>query len=234
MLKRILTCCSLLLVASFLVAGDAAAYVDEGFSENGNIYVFGQYGSVDKTWQGYAEIYTVDIAENDYVDGGVFTTPAGSNTAGKNGHTLYTALRNKNTAYLDSLGLRTVDITNVLYLKNDSRTSSDSISITDFEDSKQTYSVSLTPWYSGNTPSSKSSFFITVEKFDDAGNLVGKQVIGNPDIKRRGVVGYSIEKIMRSPNNESFIFIVEKTIATANGNSIRYMVETLEIDNFEK
>ncbi len=238
MLKRILLGCAVFGLAFSLFAGDVAVFVDEGFSSDGTIYVFGQYGSVDKTWQGYAQIYTVDIAENDYVDGGVFSTPASSATQGKNGHTLYTDLRKKNTRYLDDLQLKTIDINNTLYIRNTSKSPTETISITDFEAtsgaSAPSYTISLTPWFSGNTPSSQSSFFITVEKRDENGNSLGKQVIGNPDIKRKGVIAYNIEKILKSPDGNSFIFIIEKTHATENGNSIRYMVETLEVSNFSK
>ncbi len=236
MLKRIILSCFLIALASTIVAGDVSAYVDEGFSADGKIYVFGQYGSIDKTWQGYASIYTVDIEKNDYVDGAVFSTPASSKTAGKNGHTLYTDLRNKNASYLSSLGLTTVGIDNVLYLASDSNVATDKIVITDFEqsnkDDSNTYNIKLTPWYSGNTSLAKSSFFITVEKQDDKGEVIAKQVIGNPDIKRNGVIGYSIEKIIKSPDEKSFIFLIEKTHATSNGISKRYMVETLEVSNF--
>ncbi len=238
MLKRMLLCCVLFSFASFLVAGDVAAFIDEGFSNDGKIYVFGQYGSVDKTWQGYAEIYTVDIAENDYVDGAVFTTPASSKTQGKNGHTLYTDLRDKHASYLDDLQLKSVGIDNVLYIKSSTNVKSGTrarpAGARAPTDGKDSYAVSITPWYSGSTPSSQSSFFIAVEKYNENGDLIGKQIVGNPDIKRRGVIDYGIEKILKSPDGKSFIFVIEKTIATANGNSIRYMVETLEIDNFGK
>ncbi len=236
MLKQILLTGTLLIASSMLMAGDVAAFVDEGFSADGSIYVFGQYGSVDKTWQGYAEIYTVDIAENDYVDGAVFKTPASSKTAGSNGYTLYSDLQKSNSKYLESLRLNTVDIDNVLFINNDSKNANTKISITDFESAAngkaQMYSVTLTPWYSGNTATSQSSFYISIEKHDENGTLLGKQVIGNPDIKRRGVIGYNLEKIIKSPDGESFIFVIEKTVATASGNSIRYMVETLEVGDF--
>ncbi len=224
-------------ISFFCFAGDAAAFVDEGFSKDGTIYVFGQYGATDKTWQAYAEIFTVDISENDFVDAGVFITQPSSKTQGKNGKAEYNNLVESNSRYLDGLSLETVGIENVLYLKSDSKNPLEKIVIQDFEadtsDSSPTYHISLTPWFSGKTASSQSSFFITVEKYNAHNELIGKQVIGNPDIKRKGVVGYQIEKIMRSPDGKSFIFVVEKTVATSNGNSIRYMVETLVNADFK-
>ncbi len=236
MLKRAFLLFLLSMVSTILIAGDVASFIDEGFSSDGKLYVFGQYGSLDITRQGYAEIYTVDIEKNDYVDGAVFVTPASAKTSGKNGHTLYTDLRKNNSRYLDGLKLKAVDIDSVLYLKGSSSSPTATITVKDFEESSmgssQTYSIKLTPWYSGSTSSSQSSFFISVEKHDGSGAIIGKQVIGNPDIKRKGVVGYAIEKIIKSPDSESFIFIIEKTLATSSGKSIRYMVETLEVSSF--
>ncbi len=238
MLKRVLLYSLFFIATTYIMAGDVASFMDEGFSADGKLYVFGQYGTTDSSKQGYAEIYTVNIAENDYVDEGLFETPASSKTSGKNGHTVYTDLRSASSRYLNALKLESVGIDNTLYIKSGAKSASDTISITDFESAgssgAQTYDISLKPWYSGSTASSQSSFFITVEKKDANGALLEKQVIGNPDIKRRGVVGYSIERILKSPDGKSFIFIIEKTLATSSGKSIRYMVETLEVSNFRK
>ena len=234
MLKRFL----FIIVVGFgaiLFAEDIASFVDEGFSLDGEYYVFGQYGNTEDS-QGFAEIYTIDIGKNDYVDNGLFFVKPSANTTGMNGHTLYTDLRKNNAKYINNLSLAVIGIDNVLYLNNGLKIANEKIVVKDFEhmpqDLTETYSIQLNPWYSGNTVTSKSSFFITVEKLDANGVVSGSQVIGNPDIKRTGVIDYKIEKIIASPNRDTFIFIVEKTIATSKGTSVRYMVETLEITNF--
>ncbi len=234
MLKRLL-CTVIVCFGAILFADDVASYVDEGFSLDGQYYVFGQYGNTEAS-QGFAEIYTIDIAKNDYVDNGLFFVKPSVTTNGKNGHTLYTDLRKSNEKYLNGLSLAVIGIDNVLYLNNGLKSVNEKIVVKDFEDTindfSETYSIQLNPWYSGNTATSKSSFFITVEKLDGNGVVVGKQVIGNPDIKRTGVIGYTIEKIIASPNRDTFIFIIGKTIATSKGTSVRYMVETLEVEKF--
>ena len=60
------------LCLSFALAGDAAVFVDGGFSSDGSVYLFGQYGKTDKSFRGWAEIYTVDVAKNDFVKGGTY------------------------------------------------------------------------------------------------------------------------------------------------------------------
>ena len=74
MKKSVVCCLFLALGLSVLSAGDVATFVDKGFSEDGKYYVFGQYGKTDKKFQGWAELYQVDIAANDYTDNGVFKT----------------------------------------------------------------------------------------------------------------------------------------------------------------
>ena len=66
-MKKIVLAVLALLVGSVnLFAGDVATFVDCGFSADGKYYVFGQYGKTDKEFQGWADIYQVDIEKNDY------------------------------------------------------------------------------------------------------------------------------------------------------------------------
>ncbi|MGI5173896.1 DUF2259 domain-containing protein [Treponema sp. OMZ 840] len=231
MAKRIITAAILLCLCAVLVAGDAAAFVDLGFSKDGRTYMFAQHGSIDKTWRGFAEIYTVDIAKNDYIDAGCFKISASAQTESVNGAVLYERLFEKNAAYIKTQSPVPADLTHTLYIKEQTKTSAEEIVFTDFEGSTKenpvSFHIKLIPWYGGKTASSKSSFFISVERRDKTGKILSKQVAGTPDIKRTGVTDYTIEKIVRSPDNKSLIFVVEKKTATAAGMSVRYMVEAL-------
>ena len=72
-MKKILVCAfSVFFAVCSSFAGDAASFDDIGFSEDGKYYLFGQYGKTDKTYEPWAEIYTVDVAANDFVKGEVF------------------------------------------------------------------------------------------------------------------------------------------------------------------
>ena len=103
-MKKLLICAmTVLFCCSALSAGDVATFVDKGFSEDGKYYVFGQYGRTDKKYQGWAEIYQVDIAKNDWVDGGVFKIKPTAVTADKAGVEVYEALEGKNYYYLRDL-----------------------------------------------------------------------------------------------------------------------------------
>ena len=57
--------------------------------------------------------------------------------------------------------------------------------------------------------------------------LLNKIVAGSPDVKRRGISGYNIEKIVCDKTATKFVIIVEKISEEENAApSVRYMVET--------
>ena len=234
-MKRIISfalCVSLCYAA--LSAGDVATFVDKGFSEDGKYYVFGQYGRTDKKYQGWAEIYQVDIAKNDWVDGGVFKINPTAVTADKAGVEVYEALEGKNYYYLRDLKCKVADADRVLYILDDvNKTGTDEIVFTDFNnstvDSPNTFHIQLVPTINGKGKSVKSSFYIWVEKKDADGNTISKTKVGSPDVVRSGISNYKIERIMCDPSQTNFIFVIEKIQEDDTGISIRYMVEAAKI-----
>ena len=234
-MKRIISfalCVSLCCAA--LSAGEVATFVDKGFSEDGKYYVFGQYGRTDKKYQGWAEIYQVDIAKNDWVDGGVFKINPTAVTADKAGVEVYEALEGKNYYYLRDLKCKVADADRVLYILDDvNKTGTDEIVFTDFNnstvDSPNTFHIQLVPTINGKGKSVKSSFYIWVEKKDAEGNTISKTKVGSPEVVRSGISNYKIERIMCDPSQTNFIFVIEKIQEDDTGISIRYMVEAAKI-----
>ena len=100
MKRCILVVLSLFLFCGFLFAGDVAVFDDIGFSEDGKTYLFGQYGTTDKTFRGFAEIYAVDIESNSFKTNGIYRTNATEATAGKSGSSVYEELKKKNSVCL--------------------------------------------------------------------------------------------------------------------------------------
>lgn len=223
---------SLILTLSFstLAAGDVASFVDLGFTEDGKYYFFGQYGKTDKNFQGYAEIYQVDIAENDYVDGGVFKIAPSAVTANKNGQEVYEALEAKSYYYLKNYKYEKANIDHVLYILDDvNKTGTDEIVFTDFRGSNietpDSYHIRLVPTISGLGKNVKSSFYITLVKKDYEGNTISEKKVGTPSIARKGVSNYKIERIFCDNEERNLIFIIEKMVQDDTGVSIRYMIE---------
>ena len=220
------------LTASF--AGDAAVLVDSGFSADGAYYIFGQYGKTDKSFQGWAEIYTVDVAGNDYVDGGVFRVKPSAVTFNKNGKEVFDSLAGQNFNAIKKYGCNPAKPDQVLYIREDEKKSSlDEIVFKDFEGISDVsgilYHVRLVPSFNGSGKNCRSKFFIEVLKKDSSGNTVSSFAVGTPDFERKGIVAYQIERIFADKSGKSLVFVVKKTLEDETGTSIRYMVETYRI-----
>lgn len=230
-MKKILICLlASCILSNLLFAGDVAEYVDLGFSANGKYYVFAQYGITDKEFIPYAEIYTVDVAKNDFVKGAVFKTS--QNNSSKNSITVYEELYKKNKAVLDKYTGTPVSLDNTLYLRGpEDKDSSQEIIFKDFNNSTEEneifYYVSVVKNVMGYGKNAKSSFFISVERKDSDGNVLNRQVAGNPDFQRSGITDYIVKKIVTDNSGKSLVFEVEKRLEDSNGTSFRYMVETL-------
>ncbi len=225
-MKRILAFAFACLTSLFnIFAGDAAAFEDIGFSNDGRYYLFGTYGKTDGNFESWAEIYTVDIVENDFVKDGVFKTKPSACTAGISGKQAYDELKEKSAWKISKYNARPSDVKNLLYVRNDeSKSPEDEISFKDFERNRK-YRIRLVPTYEGYGKNSKSSFYISMTKEDPNGALYPEISVGSPSIKRKGVTGYKIERIFSDKTGQRLIFVIQKTVQDDTGTSIRYMVE---------
>lgn len=231
LMKKLILSAALITLCGFSVfAGDVATFVDKGFTEDGRYYFFGQYGKIDEKYQAYAEIYQVDIASNDFVDSGVFKTKPSSVTNGKKGIEVYESLEMNNFSYLKNFSLEKANLDQTLYILDDVKKSgTDEIVFKDFAGSQvenpDTYHIQLVPTINGYGKNVRSSFYIDVEKRDANGNRISYKKVGSPNIVRKGVSNYKIERIFCDKTGRNFIFVVEKIIEDDLGISVRYMVE---------
>lgn len=228
----LLTICALL--GAF--AGDSAVLVDNGFSADGKYYIFGQYGKVDKSFQGWAEIYTVDVAANDYVDNEVYRVKPSAVTFDKTGKEVYESLAGKSYFTTKKYNCEPNKPNQILYIREEEKKAgTDEIVFQDFISSVSNdqafYHVKLIPTVNGSGTNVKSSFYINLEKQDSKGNVLARQTIGSPSITRKGVKAYKIERIVVDKSGKNLVFIVEKTMEDKTGINIRFMVEAARLDN---
>lgn len=237
-MKRIIAYASLVLCACLLCtvnifAGDAAVFSDIGFSSDGKFYVFGQYGKLDKTFEAWAEIYTVDVAGNVFVKNEVYKTKSSSGS-GKNA---YERLVKNNSSKINKYNCSTKQIP--LYVReSNTKSPSDAIVFKDFDTSEEVgkdiyYNIKLVSSVVSapqkNNVSCRSSFYINLEKKDSEGNVLLSKKVGTPDYWRDNITSYRIDKIFTDSSRKSLVFIVEKTLKDERGTSIRYMVETVRL-----
>lgn len=232
-MKKFVLCTLISLAASLCVfAGDVAVFTDIGFSADGQTYVFGQYGKQDKTYEAWAELYTVNVAKNEYVKGEVFTTAPSKQTANLTGKKAFELLQDKAEWKISKYNCKPADGTTLLYVRSDeNKKNTDEIVFKDFdastEDQEIFYHIKLVPTYEGKGKNVKSSYYINLEKQDGNGSVISKQVVGTPDFKRKGISSYKISRIFSDKSGKSIVFIIEKTLEDDTGTSIRYMIETL-------
>ncbi len=233
MKKLLLSGITLLFAGLQVFAGDAAAFVDLGISRDGKTYAFAEYGKTDRQYQGYAEIYTVDIEKNDFVSGEVFKTQPTNATVSKSGKSVYEELLKKAEWKLRKYEFNPAAADNLLYVRDDKKTGESEIVFKDFEGSTSEqsifYHIKLEKTVEGSAANLRSSFYITLERQDGEGNLISRNIVGSPDIKRKLVTDYRIDRIFTDKSGRNIVFVIEKTVSDVNGSSIRYMVETIRL-----
>ena len=228
MTKRTMSFLFLFAAGVLLFGGDAARFVDMGFSSDGKTYFFGQYGKADKKFLAYAEIYAVDVQKNDFVR--IFKSQGSAQ--GQSGFEVFEELKAKNSSFLSLYSCSSATGQQILYLRQDDpRPAAETLEFTDFEystrDNPFQYSIRLIPYIEGKGKNSLSSFYIVIERKNQAGVPVDRTLAGNPDIKRQGVSGYRTEKIFTDSSGKNLVVVIEKTIEDGDGISFRYMVETV-------
>ncbi|MCR5045465.1 MAG: DUF2259 domain-containing protein [Treponema sp.] len=231
-MKKALIAGFIFIAAGISFAGDAAAFKDIGFSGDGKIYVFGQYGKTDVNYQPYAEIYTIDVEKNEYVPGGVYKNHEVDSM--RSGSQVYEDLLAKHFLDLKKYNCKSASVDDVLYvLESEKKKGDDVIEFKNYGDNgdskRLTYNVRLVPTFYGRGKDLRSSFYIDVNVRDNDGNLRQSYKVGSPDIKRKGVSAYKIVRIFRDSAKSGLIFVVEKTVEDSTGTSIRYMVETVKL-----
>jgi predicted secreted protein len=219
-----LAMCLLILPALSIYAGDSAVFVNLGFSDKSDYFMFAQYG-VSST--PYAETYVVETAKNIFVKNGTakksysVTLQPGQDPAGA----LYLAIGDQQ-ATISKYRIDHLRQGRLLYLLMNGDTPNDTLNFRDFT-TNASYSIALKQKSeAGSAP--RSSFDIEVKRTSATG-AVENYTVGNPQTVREGVKSYRIRRIIASPDERFLVFVIEKDVADKQGSSIRYMIETLPL-----
>jgi len=216
-------------------AGDSASFVDLGFSVDGKVYMFAQYGVESVSLKPWAELFVVDVPRNAFFKDGVkksvFDTPV---LAGQDGAGAFHRLLSENAGLAVKYKVDHLRQGTPFYLLvSDGSTSvpaSEKPATIDFRDfeSGASYKASLVPYVEGSGATLASSFYITVEK-TLANGSVKKYTVGTPSFKRPGVMSYTINRVISAPKDGSLIFVIEMRKTGIRGPDLRYMVEAFRL-----
>ncbi|GAB4369388.1 MAG: DUF2259 domain-containing protein [Spirochaetales bacterium] len=218
--------CSIGLASGF--AGDVATFVNLGFSPRSEYFMFGFHGWDSDAKQFFAEIYAVEVKENQFAPGGVVKKVypgqlvPGQDTAGA----FYTLLE-ENGPLTKRFGINHLKQGRPVYILMNGEPSKDSLEFRDFV-SSTTYNVKMVKDIRGKGETVQSAFFLDVT-FTRKDGRVNKQIIGSQNYYRPGVQDYRIRQILVSPDEQHIVFVIEKIHYGKEGPSIRYMVETARL-----
>jgi predicted secreted protein len=216
--------------ASGLWAGDSASFVDLGFSPDGSIYMFAQYGVKSGTLRPWADMYVVDVVRNNFVSGGrISYIHNKAIEAGQDGAGAMYRLITENAGFIEHYGLSYPNQGQPLYiaLNGDPAYEGKPVVFRDFV-SGVSYQADLVEKISGNGRNTKSSFYINLESIDGDGEAK-QYTIGTPQLERNLISSYRIKRVMVAPSGNSLVFVVEMKLHGENGPDVRYMVEVLRL-----
>jgi predicted secreted protein len=226
--KRAILVFLLALAAISASAGDAAVFQNLGFSPDGKYFMFAQFGVKEKTTQPYAELYTVDVARNRFVSGGIRKT-AGKNAVepGSDGRGALFNLLADSLALKRKYGVDHTLTGRLLYILLDGADPKPELEFRDFQTEKK-YRIVLNQSSTGSGQGVRSSFHLVVT-VEDKSSQIRSYTAGDPEYWRDGVRRYRIRQVILAPDGRSLIFAMEKEQEEPSGADIRYMVETLKL-----
>jgi predicted secreted protein len=219
------------IIAGSLFADDTATFVDLGFSPDGKIYMFGQYGIQSGTLKPWADLNIVDVPLNNFVSNGrISYVHNNAVVAGQDGSGALYRLAAKNAALAERYQVDYLFQGKPLYIlleDSNGEEKKSSIEFRDFE-SRFDYKASLVSHVEGSGADLKSSFYINLESTAENGTKK-TYTVGTPQLKRSQIVSYTITKVMIAPRDGSMIFVIKMEKATNTGYDIRYMIEAVRL-----
>jgi predicted secreted protein len=227
-MKRWITLTALVLALNQAIfAGDVATLVNLGFSPDSTTFMFGFYGLDSANSKPYAELYLVDTKKNDFYPGGVFKGMYGAelkpgwDPAGGFYKLFSDAVPAARKYRIDHLAQG-----RLVYLLINGSDGPDTLSFQDFETGAQ-WNVVLKETVEEKAGVVSSSFGLEISVTN--GDRKSSVKAGNPSIKRKGVANYTVREIVVAPDGKTVVVLVERLEKSAQGNFIRYMVETFRL-----
>lgn len=218
----------LIAITGFAYAGDAARFVNLGFSPDSRTFMFAQHGIAAENGFPFAEIYTVDVPNNSFVSGGVvretYDTPISPGQDGSGAlFTLLPDLHNVVSRYR----INHLTQGRLIYLLVDGAEVRERIEFRDFE-TGNTYTISISQDRRGSGDSVRASFYLDVVGTLSNGTELEHRV-GRPGYYRDDIDRYRISQVIMAPDERSIVVVIERIRETSSGLRIRYMVETVRL-----
>ena len=225
MFKRLSLIASLsFLFCGFVFSGDIAQFVNLGFSDDSRYFLFAQYGVNEDTQYPYVEAFFVDIPANDFVPNGTYSEQysvrAGMTQEGQGA--LYKILQ-QISPRIERYGIDHLHTGRYLYIYVNGSEPRSELSFRDFENGRRFFVTLRQQAYANG-----ASFYIDLVRRESSGSEQ-EYTVGLPGYVRTDVTSYKIIQVLYTPDENSLVFIIEKSIRDGNGLNFRYMVETVRL-----
>ncbi len=210
-----------LFVAGHLWAGDAATFLSVGCSEDFRYYAFAQYGVQDGSGFPYAELYIVDVPENNFVPSGVVKHLWKEEALAQGIHVLLNT-----RAATDSI-LSAYHISELFQMRHVVPPADSERTAVKWQNKDgETIYVSMQQESRGDPAqySSEAAFSLHMTAPQDT------LAIGKINRFRDYIVRYDIDRVLANEKQTAFVFVLRMTQIGFEGPSIRYMVETVMLD----
>jgi len=224
--KALLTLTAILLLGvSNLPARDTATFVDLGFSADGRTFMFAQYGVQAGTLRPWADLFIVDVPQNNFVSGGrISYTHDRPVVFGQTGSGAFHSALVRNASLVTRHGINHSLQGRPLFIALDN-TDSNEIEFRDFV-TGDFYRATLNQTIEGSGVSLRSSFYINLVRESRDGTR-RNYTVGTPQFRRPLIASYRIRRAMI--HGDSMIFVIEMRRQEDTGFAIRYMVEALRL-----
>ena len=226
----LLTFVSAMWAPAQLWAGDTSVFVDLGFSPDGRMYMFGQYGVLSPSLRPWANLYVVDVGRNNFVPNGRVTfTQDSPIRAGQDGSGIFHRLVADHSSLSSRHGINFQNQGLPLYISRNANPPprGERIEFRDFISGKS-FRAQLIPTITGSGQNVSSRFHIDLEVTLPNGQI-RTYTVGTPNFVRQRISQYNFKRVIIDPSGSSLIFVIEMRRVAAHGHDIRYMVEAVRL-----
>lgn len=225
MMRRFALMLLFLSLAFAAAGGDIAVFENLGFSEDGRVFLFGQYGVSEESSKPYAEVFAVDVRSNSFVPNGVLDTSDDRPLSlGQDGRGALFALIGEAQELVSRYKIDHLTNGRPIYILVDGDLPRERVSFRDFNTGIR-YELVLRQDQRASGELASASFHVelTVTYPDDRSRTF---TVGRPGYYRSGVQDYRITQVLLDPEETAVVIVVEKR---SPDGSVRYMVETTPV-----
>lgn len=224
-IKIALAVCVMLFSLVSIYAAENAEFWNLGFSSDSRYFSFAQFWVANYSATANAELYFVDTARNQFVEGSGEQVSGSQQVAvGNNGRNAVLELVRSGTRYFDQYRINHLRQGRIIYINLQNEKSTSAVTFKDHL-TNTAYTVNINQ----NNAIDGAAFTIngTVTKSSGKAQQLS---VGLPNFFRPNVLSYSISQIILAPDESALVFVVEQVISDSSVRKTRFMIETVTLD----